>query len=143
MKLHRFYFEFTDSNNEDVSYYVYAYTLPEAKEHFTLHVIDEYKTPVTFEVTDEGEIDFPTEDEFFEKYNVLEVDGVEGGFLDKHDNWDAIKAINESEPNNIWSVYDSGEIVCGLYQIDVLGYYVTDTPGQENERYGFFDGLVN
>lgn len=142
MNLHRFYFEFTDSNDEDVSYYVYAYNLQEAKDHFTFHVIDEYKIPVDFTVEDEGEIDFPTEDQFFEKYKVLEIDGIEGGLLDKHDHWDIIKAISEKEPNNIWSVYDCGEIICGVHIIDVLGYYVTEQPGTEGEIYGYFDGLV-
>ena len=143
MKLHRFYFDFTDIHGEDNSVYVYAYNEPEAKKHFDSHIVEEYGSHVgDYEVTNEGEIDFQTEDAFFDKYDVVE-SREESGFIEKDsDNWDFVTKFANDNPDNIWSVYDSGEIVCGLHLIDVNGYYITVQSGNTGETYGYYEGMV-
>jgi hypothetical protein len=93
-------------------------------------------------MVDEGEIDFPTEDVFFDKYDVVK-SREESGFIDKdNDNWDFITKFANDNPDKIWSVYDCGEIVCGLYLIDVNGYYITVQSGNIGEIYGYSEGMV-
>jgi hypothetical protein len=143
MKLHRYYFDFVDSYGEDNSVYVFAYNDKDAKTYFDTHILEEYGTPITeFEMDDEGEIDFPAEDVFFDKYDVVE-SREQSGFIDKDsDNWEFITKFANDNPDKIWSVYDCGEIVCGLHLIDVNGYYITVQPGQAGEIYGYSEGMV-
>jgi hypothetical protein len=142
-KLHRYYFDFIDIHGEDNSVYVYAYNESDAKKYFNTHILEEYDTHIDdYEIEDEGEIDFPTEDLFFDKYDVVE-NKEESGFIEKDtDNWNFITKFSNDNPEKIWSVYDSGEIVCGLHLIDVNGYYITVQSGSAGETYGFFDGMV-
>ena len=143
MKLHRYYFDFVDKHGEDNSVYVFAYNDKDAKTYFDTHILEEYGTPITeFEMDDEGEIDFPTEDVFFDKYDVVE-SREESGFIDKNnDNWYFITKFATDNPDKIWSVYDCGEIVCGLHLIDVNGYYITVQSGNIGEIYGYSEGMV-
>jgi len=41
MKLHRFYFDFTDLHGEENSVYVYAYNEADAKKYFDSHIVEE------------------------------------------------------------------------------------------------------
>ena len=143
MKLHRYYFDFVDKHGEDNSVYIYAFDEADAKEYFDSHVVEEYESLISdFEMVDEGEIDFPTEDVFFDKYDVVE-SRAESGFIDKNnDNWDFITKFANDNPDKIWSVYDCGEIVCGLHLIDVNGYYITVQSGNIGEIYGYSEGMV-
>jgi hypothetical protein len=143
MKLHRYYFDFVDKHGEDNSVYIYAFNEADAKEYFDSHVVEEYESLISdFEMVDEGEIDFPTEDVFFDKYDVVE-SREESGFIDKNnDNWDFITKFANDNPDKIWSVYDCGEIVCGLHLIDVNGYYITVQSGNIGEIYGYSEGMV-
>ena len=143
MKLHRYYFDFVDKHGEDNSVYIYAFNEADAKEYFDSHVVEEYESLISdFEMVDEGEIDFPTEDVFFDKYDVVE-SREESGFIDKNnDNWDFIKKFANDNPDKIWSVYDCGEIVCGLHLIDVNGYYIPVQSGNIGEIYGYSEGMV-
>lgn len=140
-KLHRYYFDFIDLHDEDNSVYVYAYNENDAKKYFKAHILEEYNTRIDkYEIEDEGEIDFPTEDSFFDKY-VLNRD--KGCFIEKDtDNWDFITKFANDNPEKIWSVYDSGEIVCGLHLINVNGYYTTVQSGNAGEIYGYYEGMV-
>ena len=61
-------------------------------------------------------------------------------FYDKWDDWDLIIAREQSHPGTVWSDFDSGEKVCGIYQIDVIGYFITTTPGEKDETYGHYNG---
>ena len=143
MKLHRYYFDFVDKHGEDNSVYIYAFNEADAKEYFDSHVVEEYESLISdFEMVDEGEIDFPTEDVFFNKYDVVE-SREESGFIDKNnDNWYFITKFANDNPDKIWSVYDCGEIVCGLHLIDVNGYYITVQSGNIGEIYGYSEGMV-
>ena len=143
MKLHRYYFDFVDKHGEDNSVYIYAFNETDAKEYFDSHVVEEYESLISdFEMVDEGEIDFPTEDVFFNKYDVVE-SREESGFIDKNnDNWYFITKFANDNPDKIWSVYDCGEIVCGLHLIDVNGYYITVQSGNIGEIYGYSEGMV-
>lgn len=142
-KLNRFYFDFIDLHGEDNSVYVYAYNEVDAKKFFDAHIVEEYNSRIgDYSVENEGEIDFPNEDVFFDKYDVIE-SREESGFIDKSDdNWEFIKKFANDNPEKVWSVYDSGEIVCGLHLIDVNGYYFTVQSGQLGEIYGYFEGMV-
>ena len=142
-KLHRYYFDFIDLHGEDNSVYVYAYNENDAKKYFKAHILEEYNTRIDkYEIEDEGEIDFPTEDLFFDKYDVVR-NKEEGCFIEKDtDNWDFITKFANDNPEKIWSVYDSGEIVCGLHLIDVNGYYITVQSGNAGEIYGYYEGMV-
>ena len=143
MKLHRYFFDFVDLHGEDNSVYVYAYNEKDAKKYFDAHIIEEYKSRIgDYEIEDEGEIDFPTEDAFHDKYDIVE-SREESGFIDKNEeNWDFITKFANDNPDKIWSVYDCGEIVCGLHLIDVNGYYITVQSGKIDEIYGYFEGMV-
>ena len=143
MKLHRFYFDFTDIHGEDNSVYVYAYNEADAKKYFDSHIVEEYKSRIgDYDVTNEGEIDFETEDVFFDKYDIVE-SREDSGFIEKDtDNWDFITKFANDNPDKIWSVYDCGEIVCGLHLIDVNGYYITVQSGNTGETYGYYEGMV-
>ena len=143
MKLHRYLFDFVDLHGEDNSVYIYAYNEEDAKKYFDAHIIEEYKSRIgDYEIEDEGEIDFPTEDAFHDKYDIVE-SREESGFIDKNeDNWEFITKFADDNPDKIWSVYDCGEIVCGIHLIDVNGYYITVQSGKIGEIYGYFEGMV-
>ena len=143
MKLHRYFFDFVDLHGEDNSVYIYAYNEEDAKMYFDAHIIEEYKSRIgDYEIEDEGEIDFPTEDAFHDKYDIVE-SREESGFIDKNeDNWEFITKFADDTPDKIWSVYDCGEIVCGIHLIDVNGYYITVQSGKIGEIYGYFEGMV-
>lgn len=143
MKLHRFYFDFVDIHNEENSVYVYAYNEKDAVKFFKAHIAEEYNSSIEeYTLEDEGEIDFPEEDVFFDKYDVIE-SREQSGFIDKSDdNWEFIKKFANDNPDKIWSVCDCGEIICGLHFIDVNGYYMTVQSGELNEVYGYFEGMV-
>ena len=143
MKLHRYYFDFVDMHGEDNSVYVYAYNMKDAEKYFDSHFSREYKSSISdYNIDDEGEIDFPTEDEFFDKYDIVE-SREESGFIEKNsDNWDFITKFANDNPDKIWSVYDCGEIMCGLHVIDVNGYYITVQSGNLDEIYGYSEGMV-
>ena len=143
MKLHRYYFDFVDKHGEDNSVYIYAFNETDAKEYFDAHIVEEYKSRIgDYEIEDEGEIDFPTEDAFHDKYDIVE-SREESGFIDKdEENWEFITKFANDNPDKIWSVYDCGEIVCGLHLIDVNGYYITVQSGKIGDIYGYFEGMV-
>jgi len=120
--------------------YVYAYDEDYAKEVFAQEFGDSNS-----DCEDEGELSHQTIDDFDSKYTlVAKNDSNEEDcmsyFYDKWDDWDLIIAREQSHPGTVWSDYDSGEKVCGIYQIDVIGYFITTTPGEKGETYGHYNG---
>ena len=77
--------------------------------------------------------------DFFTKYTFEEEYG-DDGFLEKYPkNLRLVQAFYDSLPNCIWSLYDSGEIICGYHFIDVIGYYITQQEGVAGETYVDYD----
>jgi len=138
-KLHRFYFP------EPEPIYVTAYNLTDAIKYYKEEVKSEYRIVLPdntdIEVTDEGELPYDTIDVWEEKYNVESYDGET--LLDKHDYWTMVQKIFNETPGRVWSSYDSGEIVCGMHTVDVIGFYITETEGFIGEIYGHYEGSID
>lgn len=135
MQLNRYYFD-----NEDESYYVYAYTPESATEYFK----DNKGDISSYVMTLDGVSELPTTDEFFDKYETISYMDDDYDFMhDKHDFWKLAQEMHSRNPGCVWSFYTSGEIICGIHTIDVLGFYFTTKPGQIDEAYGYYEGLVD
>jgi hypothetical protein len=138
----------TQTNNLKKFYYanegLYVYAYDEATAIKAL--VDEFGD-CDFELEYEGETSFGTIDDFDSKYTLVAKDDSNeedclSYFYDKWDDWNLIVEREKSHPGTVWSDFDSGEKVCGIYQIDVIGYFITTTPGVNGETYGHFDGEI-
>lgn len=122
--------------------YVYAYDEDTAKKLLVAEFGD-----CDFELESEGDVTHGTIDDFDNKYTLVSKDDSNEEdcmtyFYDKWDDWETVWAREQSHPGTVWSDYGSGEYVCGLYQVDVIGYFITTTPGEAGEVYGHYNGEI-
>ena len=139
--LRSFSFEIEDMNRPVDFVTVYAYSEDVAKEKFIEIVEQEYNyNPLSYSIEDEGELGVLPIEAFDSKYECYNPFGDEGSFIDKWDYYTQVAEISNKTPLNVWSVFDDTSIVCGMYNIDVIGYHITTEPGTERETYSHYEG---